>query len=303
MASNCLRPDLWELGGMVVAECSSMSIDVLEDSRSNVVVLGPDLQRSEPLQPCGTLRHWPLLVDQPAPGDFQTTCARGPGKGFRTCRLRPRVTLIMQDEMARLLDMRGGKSFVLDPIGTRMLIVAMERGSEAMLQAVAGEYEVAETQVREDWRNLLGDLKNAGLTEAVWLGPTNREPPNGLAVWLRLALARLSFWLLGWERTVRAWRCRDCSRLRPDSREGERLITTVDDLVRGLAGSHLLNPQCKERALTSWTLLRQMGLPARLVMGVALYPFEAHAWTECGDRIVGDDRARCAQFAPVSVYE
>ena len=80
----------------------------------------------------------------------------------------------------------------------------------------------------------------------------------------------------------------------------------LDELIGFIDLDHLAEKvkyPTRGAASVGLDLSKVEGLPARLVMGVALYPFEAHAWTECGDRIVGDDRARCAQFAPVSVYE
>ena len=268
-----------------------MHTGVLEESRSTVVVLGPDLQLPELLRPGNTAEERPLLLEQPAPAEGGETVATQ--KGFQSYRLRPQVTCIVQDEMVRLLDLNGGNFYALDTIGTRMVFAALERGSEAMVRALAEDYQVSETQVRADWRSILGDLQKSGLTETVWVRPARPEPPSGISVWWRLALARASFWLLGWERTLRLWRGRSGPRLRPTPGECNRLMATVDALVRRIAGGHPLNPQCKERALVSWSLLRRLGLPARLVMGVALYPFEAHAWTECGGRIVGDDPTRC----------
>ena len=65
----------------------------------------------------------------------------------------------------------------------------------------------------------------------------------------------------------------------------------------------LVNPECKERAVAAWHLLRtRHGVPARLVVGTRPYPFEAHAWVECGGRFVTDDEDRCTLFTPVAAY-
>lgn len=280
-----------------------MNTGVLDESRGAVVVLGPDLQRPESLRRIGTPPGWRLLLDPPAGtgcGAGESSAARLP---FRTWRLRPRVTLIVQDEMARLLDVQGGNIYALDLPGTRMLLAALEGGSEAMVRAVAEDYQAPEGQVRDDWVALLEEFHKAGLAEPLRLRPPGRGLPGLMSVWLGLTLAWTCFWLLGWERTLRLCRGFGPANIPPAPDDHDKVIAAVDGLVRRTASWHPLNPQCKERALVSWFLLRQMGLPARLLVGVALYPFEAHAWAECAGRVVGDDRARCEQFARVAAYE
>jgi hypothetical protein len=264
-----------------------MSSRVLEDSRRTIVVLGPDLQPGGPKRATGNSAPWPVLVDRNAPV---------------TWRFHPQVTLIVQDEAARVLDTRCGTFHALEPVGTRMLLATLEGGSEAMVRTIARDYQVPEAQVSEDWRGLVEQLQQAGLTETV-RSAGGRAAPGRFGIWVRLALARMSFALLGWDRTVSRWSKRSRLAVAPAPDDAGPIIAEVNERVRRIASRHLLNPQCKERALVCWHLLRRMGLPARLVMGVMLYPFTAHAWTEYRGRVVGDDHARCEQFVPVAVYE
>jgi Transglutaminase-like superfamily/Coenzyme PQQ synthesis protein D (PqqD) len=279
-----------------------MNCNLLEESRSQVVVVGPGLARLE-LQRGGAIsRPWPVLLDRQI-GAGNDSSEVGRSKSDRiTWRFRPQVTLIVQDGAARVLDPQSGKFYALDPLATGMLFRTLEVGSEAMVREVAQEYQVDEIQVRSDWDELVEQLRKAGLTEAVCLKEGEHELPGRFSLWVRLSLASLSFRFLGWEKTLRIWRRRARPKIMGTAEQWESVVAAVDSLVRRIASRHLLNPQCKERALTSWHILTGMGLPAKLLMGVMLYPFTAHAWTECHGQVVGDDRARCEQFVPVAVY-
>jgi Transglutaminase-like superfamily len=271
-----------------------MFSSVLEESRSKVFVVGPDLVAQEARRRTKA-QAWPILLNPPLRAGHSST-------GW-TWRFRPQVTLIVQDDAARILDTHCGNFYALDPIGTRMLFATLEAGSEAMARTLARDYQVPEEQVGKDWAVLVEGLHQAGLTESVRLQPGTRRPPGGFRIWVWLTLAWLSFSLLGWERTLRVWRRRSPSPVVGAPAQCQAIVAEVDRLVRRLASRHPLNPQCKERALVSWHVLRRMGLPARLLMGVMLYPFTAHAWAECQGQIVGDDRGRCEHFVPVAVYE
>ena len=45
---------------------------------------------------------------------------------------------------------------------------------------------------------------------------------------------------------------------------------------------------CLPRAMTTYVLLRQRGVPATLHIGVKRYPFGAHAWVECLGEVLDD---------------
>jgi hypothetical protein len=271
-----------------------MCVNVVEESCRKVVVLGPDFLAREPGRLTEPPQRWPSL-DRSLDTDRSEVAW--------AWRLRPQVTLIVQDGMARILDGHRGTFYALDPIGTRMLFAALEAGTGAMVRRVALDYGVSEEQVGKDWTALVEVLHGAGLAEAVRLRRGPRQPPGALRTWMGLTLARLSFALLGWERTLVVWRRWSRPRDTWASEECQPIIAAVDQVVRRVAGRHPLNPQCKERALVSWSVLRRMGLPARLCMGVLLSPFTAHAWTECRGQVVGDDRDRCEQFVPVAIHD
>ncbi|RZM28193.1 MAG: lasso peptide biosynthesis B2 protein, partial [Sphingomonas sp.] len=59
--------------------------------------------------------------------------------------------------------------------------------------------------------------------------------------------------------------------------------------------------RCLPRSLALAHALRASGSAARLVLGVALNPFTAHAWVQDGDRVVNDTLDHAALFTPILV--
>ncbi len=216
--------------------------------------------------------------------------------------LGPEVLLVCQDGEARLLDMGRGKFYGMGPLSTRVLTLALDRGPDEAASQVAREHEVPEEQVRRDLGAFLQGLRRKGLIArrpARWV-----RPPGRVRCLLLLTWAWLSLRLFGWAGSVRLWK-RWHAGMRPGwgPEETAAAVRAVDGAVRASAARHPLNPQCKERALVGWHLLRGAhGLPAHLVVGLELYPFSLHVWVECGPWVVTDDPARCATYSPVARY-
>jgi hypothetical protein len=116
-----------------------------------------------------------------------------------------------------------------------------------------------------------------------------------------LALARLSFALFGWTRTVAVWQ--EAHAHFPTRQAGvgdAETIRALDRIVRAAVAGHPIAVACKERALCSWSLARAAaGLHAALVVGIDLFPMAGHCWCEVGTQTLGDDRDRCDHFTPV----
>jgi hypothetical protein len=237
--------------------------------------------------------------------------------------LAPDVILVpVPDGSARLLDL-GGKFYAIPAVGAEMLREALDAGPARAAGRLAERYGVDVAQVRADLDDFLRDLRRQGLLRAAPAAPAGRRPGTILAFctlapalwlasragrgvrnWLLLALARLSFPLFGWARTVAVWRRvfpPASGRLLPE--EGERKAAMVDEAVRRSAAGHLFRVDCKERALCCWVLARSAGVPAVLVVGVQLFPLQGHCWCEFGTRLFSDDRDRCEAYQPVARYD
>jgi Transglutaminase-like superfamily len=229
--------------------------------------------------------------------------------------LRDDVFLVGSGLEARLIDLRSGRFFALDQVGERMVSIALDEGSERVAATVAEEAGVDPEVVAADWREFAARLRRLGLL---------RQATSGLATYAaRPIRRRQSWWPSPSARTLLAlaWGClrtfglaRTVRRLggrpvvdaqaEPPCGPAEALaIAAVDEAVRKAAAGMLLNPECKERALVAWHLLRtRHGLRPQLVVGITVYPFTAHAWVECEGRYVTDDEHRCLGFLPVARY-
>ena len=48
--------------------------------------------------------------------------------------------------------------------------------------------------------------------------------------------------------------------------------------------------RCLQRSVVTVSLLRHIGVPAKMAMGAQTYPFTAHAWTEVDGRAINEHR-------------
>ncbi|HEU4752406.1 MAG TPA: lasso peptide biosynthesis B2 protein [Armatimonadota bacterium] len=227
----------------------------------------------------------------------------------------------VQDGSARLLNMAGDFCSI-PPVGAELLSAALGRGREEAVREISGSYGADPDAVRSDLDAFLAELsgmrliaprkaKRADRTARVgtplWLRGglrlARRLPAPGARAWSLLALARLSYLLLGWTRTVAAWRALHPVSGRPaDDGEAEAVIHAIDGAIRQSAAGHPLQVECKERALCCWALAREAGLDACMVVGVQLFPLEAHCWCEYAGRTFSDKQDKCEVFQPVVRY-
>jgi hypothetical protein len=236
--------------------------------------------------------------------------------------LPPDVILVtVEDGSARLLDMAGGFHAVT-AVGARMLQETLTNGTAAAVSRMAEDYGVAPEQVQNDLAVFLSEVESHGLLCRQRGGWRRRSGSLGVArpllrpslraahrflrspeakARILLALARLSFGLLGWTRTIAAWQ--EAHARFPARQAGERDAETIEALDRVLlaaAASHPVAVACKEQALCAWSLARAAGLDAALVVGIDLFPIAGHCWCEVGGQPLGDDRERCDRFTPVA---
>ena len=103
-------------------------------------------------------------------------------------------------------------------------------------------------------------------------------------------LGLLAFDLLGlnsdfarMHKTVRDWKLVRRSSM-PD---------TTERVCRAVNRASLLYPKrvlCLQRSAVTTCLLRLHGVEAKMVMGVQLIPFKAHAWTEINGKVINERR-------------
>ena len=251
------------------------------------------------------------------------------------------VFLLTQDDITQILDFDRGQFYALDTIGTLMVSLVLEEGSEEAVKYITQTYEATEEQVKSDLDKLLQNLeqkklivaqgktsnsflqwfqaqkkKAAKLHYAIWLWffkkissiihrlLDKKQTPSRRTVELLLTLSWISFRLLGWSRTIALWQNWHQQIEERDTSDQQEVLEKVDRTIREAAAWQLFLPMvCKERALVGYHILRAFyGLPATLIVGVDHYPFQIHAWVECDQKIVTDDPEHCEPFIPVVSY-
>jgi hypothetical protein len=237
--------------------------------------------------------------------------------------LAPDVILVrVRDGTGRLLDL-GGSFYALSATAATMLHEALREDLARAAARLAARYKVQEQQVWGDLRRFLNELERKELIRRgqgrrmhkgrrLLASLAVRPIMRGIHAWpgsvrvkakVLLGLAYLSLRLLGLTGTIAAWQQYHRHRRAWEGNgDRETAVREVDEAVRFGATSHFFNTECKERALCCWSLLRQQGLPAQLVLGIALYPFAGHCWCELDGQVLTDDEDRCERFTPVLTY-
>ncbi|MGB5632161.1 MAG: lasso peptide biosynthesis B2 protein [Waterburya sp.] len=262
-------------------------------------------------------------------------------KNKNTYLLNHDVFLFLQDDIAQLLDFRHGQFYGLDSIGTLMVSLVIDKGTEETVKYIAQSCGVTEEQVGSDLNQLLQNLERKKLIVTQgkasnpflqWFQAQKNQaakPINAILLWflkrisliihrlldkeqtpsrqtveLLLTLSWISFRLLGWSRTIALWQNWHQQVEERDTSDQQEVIEEVDRTIREAAAWKLFLPMvCKERALVGYHILRTFySLPASLVVGVDHYPFQIHAWVECDNKIVTDDPEHCEPFIPVISY-
>jgi hypothetical protein len=225
------------------------------------------------------------------------------------------VALILAEHGDGCIVDLNGSFYAVSPVAAAMLRDTFADGRAVAIASNAARYGVEETRIAADLDSLLIDLRERGLlrsTPARRRSGFRRVLAHAIAGMAQRALrlarserararialtaARASFLISGWNVTVKAW-CR-----RPHEAPMEPSPVTraqaIDDAVRSVAARHMMNVDCKERALAGFALARFAGLPATLVVGVDFYPLAGHSWCETGDAVIGDEESHCRRFTP-----
>ena len=234
--------------------------------------------------------------------------------------LRPDVLLLLlEDGTARLLDL-DGDIYALSHTAATMLDEALRYEVAAIARGLAVRYGIDQHQAEADTRAFLNQLEQKGLIRRAppTAATVRSTPPRWIVTLLRtihtwpaslssqtMALSTVAYFAnrrAGWAGALGAWR-RYYSRQPLSDNNSTQQIGAIDQTVRTIAARHPLKIGCKERALCSWGLARVAGQPAKLILGVELFPMACHCWCQLGSRIIGDDEERCVRFTPVADYD
>ncbi|MBD2501125.1 lasso peptide biosynthesis B2 protein [Anabaena azotica] len=251
------------------------------------------------------------------------------------------VIFFISPDYGTVLDFDRGRFFGLDTIGSKMLALTLEYGTNTAITHLTGEYNAPAKQIEQDLEALLKQLHKKHLISSTSLAQSsgfhaflltivnwtewlqnllfliplrlitkiNRlalgsKQPSRFQVSILLTLAWFSLRLLGWKRSLIIFKQQPDHPKKQVVANSMEIIVAVDHVVRAIAARKLLFPvTCKERALVGYYLLQAVyDYSPTLVVGINCYPFRGHAWVECADRVLTDDVDHCEQFTPVARY-
>jgi hypothetical protein len=204
-----------------------------------------------------------------------------------------------------ILDLRSGTYRVLDRVASAMwcgLVGADGGGDEDVVRTILAHFDVEPDRARRD----LAAFRERCLADGMLAERTaGAEPSDGTD---RSAPKRVL-----WP-AFAAWSCLARTALllrRRGFATAYRVSTSHAPVPSGAADDGALEraaaafaraenffvprrapDDCLPRSLALFRFLRMMGLPAEHVIGCRRAPFFAHAWVECGGRVVLDDDHR-----------
>jgi len=235
--------------------------------------------------------------------------------------------VVAEDGTGRLLDLAGNVC-AITTTGTVMLeMVLRGQDFDRACDALADRFRADLQQVYRDMKAFLLDLERQHLLAPP--GSTRRrtwsvgrklcwliapilylcafKPDRWLKakVWVLLTVAYISTRAFGWPNTVSVWESCTSPRLGRQGKSSDDggMLSTIDAVATRAIARHPLNLGCRERALCCQALARAAGLPAKIVLGIELFPFALHCWCESRSRILADRyEGRCDRYTPLAVY-
>lgn len=202
-----------------------------------------------------------------------------------------------------LLDLSAGDYHVLDEIGTAMWMQLLRFPAERDKVGLAEKYHVPQSVVAADLIDFATEQLVAGRLLRSHVGATNVPVPQ-------MARHRPTIARAVWER----------SRADRDLRKGfaeayaSRTDPAADTAPPRVGAARLMNLfgtaeilyptrraplDCLPRSLAMTRFLRTAGWQAQHVMGVAMYPFDAHAWVELDGVPLGEGATFLQRFTVI----
>jgi hypothetical protein len=201
------------------------------------------------------------------------------------------------DGLVVLLDLRTGTYVVLDRVASAMWQVLTSVSEHArQLAELAHRFEAPADRLEADLAEFARECGERG-----FLGPeppaaagpaVRRRPARGaLAVraWLSLLATSRSLARRGFSDTYR--RYARLPRPAPGGEDVEALVSRAERAFSRAENFFMLHSaprDCLPRSLALYRFLLSVGVPVDHCIGVQRFPFEAHAWVECGARAVNE---------------
>ena len=202
-----------------------------------------------------------------------------------------------------MLDLSAGVYDVTDEVGAAMWAQLTAGPGQRDITGLAGRFGASVSQVQADFEDFAAAQLAAG--RLVEQRPHEMSPARGCVPRRRPTVFRAWRERAGAERDLRRSFATGY-----DQRTGpvaDTLAPTVDlsrlvtifRTAEGLYPARRAPQDCLPRSLALTRFLRAAGWPAQHVIGVALYPFEAHAWVEVDGVPLNEDPAFEQRFTVI----
>jgi Transglutaminase-like superfamily/Coenzyme PQQ synthesis protein D (PqqD) len=228
-------------------------------------------------------------------------------------RVSPDVRACVTGDSGILMHVRHDRIYSLDRIGTEIWrLFAAGQTPDAIALSISRAHGAPLSLVRGDVLRFVDRLEHKGLvvradpdahqpSTEVPDGPTSATrhlpTPSGAAL-----IARSVWQLLRVDLTLRlrgfrhVYRSVAHHRTRPVKCQ-EGIVAAVCRAVDRACTIYPRQALCLQRSAAAACLLRDHGVPARLVVGTRKHPFRAHAWVEVEGVVVNDKRGMKEYYA------
>jgi hypothetical protein len=201
------------------------------------------------------------------------------------------------DGLVVLLDLRTGAYVVLDRVASAMWQVLTSVSEHArQLAELAHRFEAPAGRLEADLEAFARECGERGFLAAeppaVERPGLRRRAARGalaLRAWLTLLATSRSLARRGFSDTYR--RYDRLPRPEPGGNDVDALVSRAERAFSRAENFFLLRSaprDCLPRSLALFRFLLSVGVPAEHCIGVQRFPFEAHAWVECGGRAVNE---------------
>ena len=196
-----------------------------------------------------------------------------------------------------LLDLRRGEYLLLDEIASAIWQGLVAGATDdALLKSLQQHFDVPDGQLSAD----IADFKTRCIDEKLlveWHDPVSHTHSRRRLG--RIVLPTIAAWwcLLDTSRRLRRQGFAEAYRVAVE--EAPKVSRAIDkrrlrcaEAAFSRAENVFLSKRapddCLQRSMALFRFLRSMGFPAKHSIGFARNPFSAHAWVECGNRVILD---------------
>lgn len=224
---------------------------------------------------------------------------------YLTCNVRYRIV----DGRAVLLDLSAGKYVIFDQVATAMWRTLLSAGTrQEGVRRLTEEFDAPAASLESDLSEFARVCLQRGYLQRE--APRHRKSYQPLSVH-KTALTLRAWWSLlltsrtlakeGFARTYEAYS--GFAQPSAAAAESHALISRAERAFRRAENFFLLRKaprDCLPRSLALYRFLLSAGIPAEHVIGIQMYPFQAHAWVECQGLVLCDMRDHVSCFSELA---